>query len=518
MTKKIIFLISLLANFSFISAQLTFVDVKNTTGNETKRFFNRAEIEKDLDIIHSNTKAVYTFYNKTIDSCIRIKKKEILSSIKDSISSLEYYYRLQEMMSCLKDYHVGVRGILRYNSGWLKYSDKVFPLILNFNNKHAFLKNDFFGHNITPKSEILEINNVSISEILKTAQKLSDYCVNAEVSINNCFGSAQDVDDFSNLLRYLKIEYPYEVKYRDCKTGYVTTSSLQSVTRNSLHQKMRKFQNGNFGNKNVLEFTELNKNTALLKINTFLERKVIFWVAGVPSLSMKKLNRYINKIKRKNYENLIIDLRGNNGGTMSPVYTILDNLISGNYFVNDYEYNPSLFKIDSTRFSRDFTNITSLAYNISKEESKKNAVQFINKAKTCTQTERLQTSYVLGNKKRNNKVKTQFKGNVYFLIDNYCSSATIMFLDIAKYYNVGLIIGEPTAHNISVTTCEQTVYNRTGIDIRVRGANTIPLNKSDNPFTPLTPHIYHKDSLISFTESLIEKGVTINNYKSISKL
>jgi len=475
--------------------------------NDSPKYLSRVEVNGYLNEIYTNTKEIFPYYNKSLDSILIDKKDSIISSITDSISTLQLYYRLQEMMAYTNDYHTHVQGINRWSSGWLKGSDNIFPLILNFNNHKAYLKHDFFNNNIPMKSEVLSINNILIDDILSQSKKLCDYKNNPENTINNESNSWRNVTEFSNLLRYCNINYPYTIAYKEPKSKEIKKAILKSVTRNNLTDSASKYYNKKDVKKDQISLKEIDNETALLTINTFTRKIFILWLFKYPSISNAELNRTMRRIKRKHYKNLIIDLRHNEGGSMSNVYTLLDYLIDGDYYVNDNILNPAYFN-NSSKFQRIDKEIKDY-YNISMKDAKKYANKIYTMTDNLTSSDRIKFSEIVDNRKRKNSVKHPYKGNVYFLAGSNSLSATIMCLDIVKNNNIGLIIGDDTGGNIGVTTFAKNICKIPGMAVEIRSGHTLPLNKDDNIHQPIKPHLYKKDSIYNYTMQLINQKTTI---------
>jgi len=520
--KKALLVTILVYNSFIIIGQIKIETSKteNIYGNETEKYFTKLDVVRDVNEIYKKTKEVYPYYTNSMDSLIIIKKESIINSVKDSITALEFYYHLEEMLCYLDDYHTQIRGVLRTTSGCLSPKDNVFPLILNFKKGKAFFKLDLYNSKIPLESEIISINEISIKEIIQKSKSLLDYKFSTEEKFNYEFSSYQNIDEFSNTLSYLAIKSPYSICYKDGKTDSIKNKILQETTREYLRYDYYIYLKERLKKEDFVpfEYNRLDKETAILTVNTFVKKNIILALLGYNSISKKKLRKALAKIKNDNYSNLIIDLRNNSGGHLEVIYTILDNIIKGDYAIHDKIFSPSFLAMDSKKSYAQIRNGLIKSYGFSRSKANEYTKKYFLLASKTKPIEKISISQIIGDKKRRNKIKKQFNGNVYFLIGKGCYSSTIELLDIAKFHNIGLLIGENTEANIGVTSHDVWIYKHIGMDTRVRGCGTIPMNKIDNPLSPLQPHIHHTDSLIDFTQKLIKKGITIKNYETINQL
>jgi hypothetical protein len=153
---------------------------------------------------------------------------------------------------------------------------------------------------------------------------------------------------------------------------------------------------------------EINSNTVILKIGSFLEK-------------VENIKPLLDTIQQKAYSNLIIDLRDNTGGNFKPA-SLIANFLTDKEFISGFfpnknwyqEYDRLPDKQDIEKFciiDGDSTNINS------------------------------KYGFYISSKRN----KNSFKGNVYFLVNKKTGSTAEALVIGAKEYNLGKIIGENTA-------------------------------------------------------------------------
>jgi len=491
-------------------------------GTLDKKYFSKTEVINDLNIILNNIKSVSPLYNEAIEKKIVLKKDKFINTIKDSVSTIEFYYKIEEIIAILKDNHSLVRGILADKCGLYKDDDKVFPLLLHFKNNKAYIDYYYSSKELT-NAELLEINGHSIKEILEKISKLYDYKTFLEWSLNNYFTDIRSVDEFSKLLRHFNIKSPFTIKYRKNNLTDIHTIKLDTTTTRpnlrwdmKVYNSKKKVQESN----EALEFYTQKEGIDYLKIQTFIPKTILFRIVRlmgmyIPTISKRKYLKYLRIISKNNNKNLIVDLRGNLGGYGPLAHELLKILIKGNYGVQDQSIRASLFKDFPERTATLLNRQIPESFNISKSKAKEITKKLFLEAQRCNYKDNILLSSAYKELEYVNHNKKKIDKNIYFLIDANIASATIELMDLIKYYKLGLIIGEETKANIGVTAYQYWVYNRNGMDIRIRGGAMLPMDNKYTPLDKFKPNIYYnKDSIVDYTIDLIKKGINIHNYQN----
>jgi C-terminal processing protease CtpA/Prc len=153
-----------------------------------------------------------------------------------------------------------------------------------------------------------------------------------------------------------------------------------------------------------------NKDIGYFAINNFNYNKYLF----------KRLSKFLEEMKKLGYKNIILDLRKNTGGNGDG----LDNIFS---LFTSKDILPYL---KNTKLK--VSNVTCKDYSCSNEDIGK--------------TINLPDEYVV---KEFPLDESLYKGkfNFYILISKHTASMAATFANIMQYNKIGLLVGEPLAHN-----------------------------------------------------------------------
>lgn len=355
------------------------------------------------------------------DSLFLNFEKEKLETIKDN---RDLYKSIAELTNYARDGHLIVMH------PQLNSIPKLFPLLLKIIDTKFYTDTDDFG--IPVGSEIISINTISGSELRNRFMKYTP-----SDGFNTTKKDRQIEREFGILHFY---EFGAEDTYRiEYKTPYnkVITKNIKSqsfesigkrfVNRNSyfsIHHRAAnnsEYVKNTIGKKEPYLYFIDSLNTAVLTMNSF-------------SLDVDKfqleLKSIFKKIKRKKVDNLIIDIRQNEGGYP------LNSVNAFSYIANQpFKQQTSTCVITSSlpeeRFSQNLVN--GYTYNTFFEEYYKNA-------------SKEEDQWILVNDKNESLMvsnKRSFKGKTYVLIGGKTFSAGSSFALFCKNQGVTLI-GEET--------------------------------------------------------------------------
>ncbi|NQX99342.1 MAG: hypothetical protein HRT73_15910 [Flavobacteriales bacterium] len=235
-------------------------------------------------------------------------------------------------------------------------------------------------------SEILEINGISSSEILKTLIST----ISADVFNQSFYRGDLNVNFLYYYHSYFGFEPEYKIKFKPYNSEKIITTSflINEPAPNYKEEIKNKPRLG-------IEINKENKS-AIIKIKNFNfiprgRQKIDFF--------RNTIDTYMKKIKDENISNVAFDLRGNRGGNPECTEYILSCII--NKEINFYE-NSDLNK----RRNRPITVNPKITNNISNK-------------------------------------------NIYMLTDGRCASATTQMLAVIKHNKLATIIGEETGGTYS---------------------------------------------------------------------
>jgi hypothetical protein len=257
--------------------------------------FSKAELQEDYcqmkEALETYHPALYEFTSK--------EKFDILSEdqyklINDGLSIEEYHKILEPPIAAVGCGHT---GIWLPNNYWYVAPNKYFPLKLKFIGNKVFSAGQYKDSLPIPVgSEIHSINKRLINEIVDTliANHRAD-------GFNHAFKSARVEKKFSKLFA-LQFGFPdkFEVQFIPPGTNQIKKEVLKPVNVNVINLYQLR------GSLLEIDLRE-DISTAVLTINTFIY---------YDQLEMFKsfIDSAFNEIQGKNIKNLVIDLRGNDGG------------------------------------------------------------------------------------------------------------------------------------------------------------------------------------------------------------
>lgn len=168
-------------------------------------------------------------------------------------------------------------------------------------------------------------------------------------------------------------------------------------------------------------------NSAYLRIGSFGPAEL----AAQKIDFSKSLAKMMMNISNSEVKNLIIDVRGNNGGKAPYCAELISYLYNKPFNFFDYIGYKQNKKKDYYQFlaQKDWLNHDKL---IGDFNSKTGLYHY----KYDKKSTKLYTQYPPN--------KLQINANIYFLMDGISYSATGSLLSVCKYYNIGTLIGEPS--------------------------------------------------------------------------
>ncbi len=322
-------------------------------------------------------------------------------------------------------------------------SDKV-PFTFFLFDKRMFIeKNVSESDALVQGTEVLEINNIPVTAIIDTLiQYIKGDGGNNLKRLNDLnlsgLGKFEAFDIFHSLLFPPKNNL-YSLKIKQPGTTDLKEASVKAISRNERFALME----NKYGKQpatlyDLWSFKILNSETAYLKIGTFVTNQLtIDW--------KKYITNAFDELNEKNIQNLIIDIRGNEGGD-DEVNLVLGNKLAKRQIefpafrellryedVSD-EYRPYLNTWDKSFYNR--------------------KGQLIKKENGFYTWKRDRGNSII---KQNNKA---FRGNTYLLVDAANSSATFFLTAGLQQNKIATVIGSETGGNRKGTNGGQLFFLR----------------------------------------------------------
>lgn len=377
--------------------------------------------------------------------------------------------------------------------------DKVPFTFFLFDKKMFVEKNISDNEELIQGTEVLEINNVPVNVIIDTLiQYIKGDGNNNLKRLNDLnlsgLGKFEAFDIFYPLLfpptdnsYSLKIKQPYKTNMLTINVNAVSRSERFGLIENKYGKQPSSLDD-------LWSFKILNNEIGYLKIGTFVTNKLtIDW--------KKFLDNVFEELAEKNIQNLIIDIRGNEGGDDEV------NLVLGKKLAKKQIKFPAFKEL--------------LRYESVSEEFRPYLntwdKSFYNRSGQLIKQE---NGFYSWRKDRGNSIIKQnsksYQGNTYLLVDAANSSATFFLTAGLKQNKIATIVGSETGGNLKGTNGGQLFFlwlpnSKIEIDIPLIGY--YPLTEQPDrgikpdveiPLT-ISDILSSKDKVLETTLELIKK-------------
>jgi len=265
---------------------------KNLLNKQTLEYLS--DYDEFIDTLTKTHPALYEFTSKD-----KFEKKisQLRNEINNNTTKRGFIWKLSEMIAYTGCGHSSL-GFFNQQRDLLE-PNEYFPLQVRWINNKLYISDTFINGQLVKKGEeILSINNTLVSEIINNIYKH----INSQAKIlsakNRMFNG------------YATSYIPYALNFPKYYT-IKTENSRNSIKLKSL-DKLPSYPslfNPNSVCQEQLCLNELDAQTALLTLRTFA------YYGDKTSVFIAFLNNSFKEIKDKGYKNLIIDVRGNLGGT-----------------------------------------------------------------------------------------------------------------------------------------------------------------------------------------------------------
>lgn len=375
-------------------------------------------------------------------------------------------------------------------------NDKVPFTFFLFDNRMFVDKNVSDNEALEHGTEILAINNLPVATIIDTLiQYLKGDGNNNLKRLNDLnlsgLGKFEAFDIFYPLL-FQKNSNTYLLEIKKPNQNNTLQVNVKAISRTERFAIMEKKFGKQYSNYDDLwSYKLLNNEIGYLKIGTFVTNKLTFdW--------KKFLNKTFDELNEKNIQNLIIDIRGNEGGD-DEVNLVLGKMLAKKQIefpafkeilryekVSD-EFRPYLNTWDNSFYDRSGKVIAQGDGFYSWKKNRDNSVI-----------------------KQNSKA---FQGNTYLLVDAGNSSATFFLTAGLKQNKIATIVGNETGGNLKGTNGGQLFFlwlpnSKIEIDIPLIGYYplTEQPDKGINPDVEISLTI---SDILSSKDKVLEKTLEL---------
>ena len=376
--------------------------------------FNPSELKEDFQLFRAALEEAHPgIYRYETKAVIGEGLDKIARELDQPLSQQEFYKILNPVLAKIGCGHTKLMP--SEDKGFMYYynMETLFPLKLFLDKNKAYVRYSYdAGVKLEPGTEIMTINGMGMEEIIKGL-------------LNNLYSDGHNQTfKYYELNRYFNALFsnfyleegrtPYQFTITYKHRGRKGCMSLPSVSYFTVMEHDATEQNSI---PYQLEFK--NAKTALLTIRTFWpdEEKYNFEAF---------LKESFTDINTKNIQNLILDLRGNEGGKDAFGALLLSYLVD-----SDFRYYDKLVVATNERFS--FVDHAQLP----------EGYEQLRALITQTGDGEFRWEYN-GNLAVQIPQEHPFKGQVYVLIDGACFSVTSEFCAVANHLDRVSFIGEET--------------------------------------------------------------------------
>ena len=364
-------------------------------------------------------------------------RQYVLANKDDEISTVEWFYRLQELVASMEDGHTNIW----FPGGSWSSLEPIFPFRLKVIAGAVYVIEKWGKDSVPAFSQILEVNEIPIDALFERSSTLYS------TSLDHAKAMWFEIKFSHRLSTYLGLQAPWNVKYRH--DGQVQTAIVQGMSSGDYISKWRKLSRSQY-------------------------RKYSFSVDGVeiPVLEIPnyshggkaQYHRFIDRFfsKHKDAEYLVIDLRLNPGGSGYWGYYLLDYLAHGPYLI-------------TKRF--DFK-VSDHLRNSEYAEKAVGGLDGVASGEYLTvQSDLKWTPHTDENK---------FRGKVFLLISERTFSAGAGTAAIFKHHKMGTIIGQETSGRVKLCSDPVTIelpHSKLKASVPV-AIYTLPGNNPDRGVIP----------------------------------
>lgn len=395
--------------FFFLSINFVFGQSTKAEGQLFEKTLKKDSVLEEFSKLYHLTNTIhpgqfmFCTKNEFDNTYLSLKK-----TIKSDLSIVEYFKLTATLMAKIKDGHTAVD---RTQISSLLKERFVFPFSIYNINGNYYLDKSTVENKDYAGLRILKINGKKINSVINELKKYIHLEGLNETGLNTRFRNFPFYYFISNQTEDFTIEYlDIKNKKRTKKIQGITFEDFTKVINENIEPLTTEFR---------------NNKIAILKFHSFengyneADRKI----------AEKQLDNFFSKVDSLNITHIILDLRGNGGGSADISNYLFSYLTSKPYYYFDYIG----AKYTSVKEWRHYAQYPNYIEEINSTETKlKNGLNCF------TETDSLDYWWFEQQQNKSN----YFKGKICVLIDGACFSTTGHLLALMREYNIGTFYGE----------------------------------------------------------------------------
>ena len=393
------------------------------------------------------------------------------SGIKGPMNILEYSRLIFPVVYKIGCGHTFI-NLPNSTTSYLLQEGRFFPFDIIFKGNKAYVYSNNSQHSsILPGSEILQINNQSVKKIKEQ--------LFAFISTDNNTATGKYKVLNANFVEFYKYFIgdadTFHLRLRDQHPVKVAALSKSDIAKNRVsnsanNKKMVTPIQGS--SDKILSFNVLSSRaTAILKIKNFIDPLI--------TAEGYKFETYIdsafNQIKEQGIKNLIIDIRGNPGGSNGNAAYLFSYLTDKPFRVDQY-WEVKTLPLPYVDFS-------------AIRDSEGKPIELKEEDFIKVSEDRYRKKYYPSYDTIHPKNNT-FKGSVYVIIDGWVGSEAASFASLVSHNKRGVFIGEETGGSYNGCTAGllgKTVLPNTKLDMTIPVFKIVRFTDAGNEHKGIRP-------------------------------
>jgi hypothetical protein len=439
-----------------------------------KPYLNQKQIAEDIDQFLNGLNSASPFIYNEVDSLEVIRYAKSIKA-NDSLSFNQFFLEFRKLASMFQMSHLYIGGPYRHLKN--EFNEKqqgILPLALEFNNKtyQWDIASSQDSTIIIKKGDRLaKINNMPADSLINT---YFDYVTGPKSSRYVYYENGE----FGVLLYLAGFKPPYAIEID--RNGELLPFTIQGYNPFTPSASSQPIKTDEINISNYIEYKILDENSGLVVLKSF----DIYFDKEIEKKYRSVLEDAVNEFTRNNISKILIDLRGNGGGSsgianLAIAYFLREPLqFSNNSFLKMspewkefINRHPYFIRMLFNRFYA--PGFFKLKYG---EIYHKNVVGKIKPVKS-----------------------PRFNGELFVAIDQLTASAALYLADDLQYHKAAKLIGQPTSN--SPTEHTNMIYFRTkhsGISYSLPTIYAIRANGDAYDGSPLKPDILIETSQEDF--------------------